>query len=322
MVGAMARRLVPAAVALLASAVLAGCPVTPSVPFQHSTFEGFDVISYVPENPRGLVFFFHGTNGSAAFAERVESVDVLNRLIGQGYGFVSTSSTERTGDRRWDVFNSSLTANPDLARLGRLHTHLVDTTPVTATTPLVGIGMSNGARFVTLWGQSWKNAGRPVRAIWASMGRTAPAYAASGALTVPTVFSTAVNDFTVPPGDVIGSWYDADQAGTPAELLFSHERRLSNSPYLRIPGIDEGESHQIVQAFKDTGVWNADGQRVVSPPEAAATQAGTVRLPASVAGLGSSIADETAIQLAVHQFTAEHAGKVTAFFDRFVPPRP
>jgi hypothetical protein len=318
----MAKRLVPAVVALLASAVVAGCAVTPSVSFQHSSFEGFDVVSYVPDNPRGLVFFFHGTNGSAAFAERVESVDVLNRLIAQGYGFVSTSSTERTGDRRWEVFNASLTGNPDLARLVRLRQHLIDTTPVTATTPLVGIGMSNGARFVTLWGQSWKNAGYPVKAIWASMGRTAPAYAASGALTVPTVFSTAVNDFTVPPGDVVASWYDANQAGTPAELLFSHERKLSNAPYLRIPGIDDNESRQIVQAFKDTGVWNADGRRVVSPPEAAANQAGTVQLPASVAGSGSSIADETAIQLAVHQFTAEHTGKVTAFFDRFVPPRP
>ncbi|MBN1527445.1 MAG: hypothetical protein JW895_00170, partial [Thermoleophilaceae bacterium] len=159
----MTKRLVPAAVALLVSAVVAGCAVTPSVPFQHSSFEGFDVVSYVPDNPRGLVFFFHGSNGSAAFAERLESVDVLNRLIGQGYGFVSTSSTERTGDRRWDVSNASLTSNPDLARLGRLYTHLVNTTPVAATTPLVGIGMSNGARFVTLWGQSWKNAGHPVK---------------------------------------------------------------------------------------------------------------------------------------------------------------
>jgi hypothetical protein len=317
-----AKRISALAAALLAALVAAGCAVTPSVEFQHSSFEGFDVISYVPDNPRGLVFFFHGSNGSAAFAERVESVDVLNRLIGQGYGFVSTSSTERTGDKRWEVNSASLTANPDLARLGRLHTQLVNTTPVTATTPLVGIGMSNGARFVTLWGQAWKNGGFPVKAIWASMGRTAPPFEASGALTVPTVFSTAVNDFTVPPGGVVSSWYDADQAGTPAELLFSHERKLSNGPYLRIPGIDETESRQIVQAFKDTGVWNADGQRVVSDIQQAVNQAATVDLPASVAGANGSIQDETALQLAVHQFTAEHVSKIAAFFGRFVPPRP
>ncbi|MBN1530047.1 MAG: hypothetical protein JW895_13375, partial [Thermoleophilaceae bacterium] len=178
------------------------------------------------------------------------------------------------------------------------------------------------ARFVTLWGQSWKNAGHPVKAIWASMGRTAPPYAAQGALTIPTVFSTAVNDFTVPPADVMASFSAANGAGTPSELYVSQERRLSTGPYLRIPGIDDNESRQIVQAFKDTGVWNADGQRVVADIQQAVAQAGGVRLPASVAGAGREIADETQIQLAVHQFTAEYAAKVTAFFDRFVPPRP
>ena len=131
---------------------------------QHSTFEGFPVISYVPEHPRGMVYVFHGSNGSANFAERVETTDVLNRLIARGYGFVSTSSTERTGDKRWNAADPSLTTNPDLARLVRLQANLVATTGLEANTPLVGIGMSNGARFVTLWGQSWRNAGYPVKA--------------------------------------------------------------------------------------------------------------------------------------------------------------
>ena len=32
-------------------ALVSGCAVTPVVQFQHSTFEGFDVVSYVPEHP-------------------------------------------------------------------------------------------------------------------------------------------------------------------------------------------------------------------------------------------------------------------------------
>ena len=46
------RRLALAGAAALAL-VATGCAVTPSREFQHSTFEGFDVISYVPEQPRG-----------------------------------------------------------------------------------------------------------------------------------------------------------------------------------------------------------------------------------------------------------------------------
>jgi hypothetical protein len=195
----------------------------------------------------------------------------------------------------------------------------VNTTAVTASTPLVGIGMSNGARFVTLWGQVWKNGGYPVRAIWASMGRIAAPVSAPGALTVPTVFSTAVNDFTSPPGPIVTNFYDTQQAGTPTELYFSHERNLATAPYLRIPGIDQSEAGQIVDALVATGVWNADGKRIVSDIEQAAAQARTAQFPPSVAGQLSAIADETAVQMAVHQFTAEHVGKVQAFFDRFVP---
>ena len=234
------------ALAAVAAAVLTGCAITPSVQWTRSTFEGFEVISYVPEHPRGLVYLFHGSNGSARFADRVETTDVLNRLVARGYGFVSTSSTERTGDKRWNVSDASLTTNPDLARLVRLQAHLVATTPLEAGTPLVGIGMSNGARFVTTWGQAWKNAGYPVKAIWASHGNTAPPFDEAGQLTVPTVFSTSENDFTVPPGQVVLSFSHTRDGGTPTELYVTRETKLSAPPYQRIPGVDPNESVQIL----------------------------------------------------------------------------
>ena len=46
----------------------------------------------------------------------------------------------------------------------------------------------------------------------------------------------------------------------------------------------------------------------------------TARLPASVAPVANEVVDETALHLAVHQFTAEPVVDVAAFFDRFVPP--
>ena len=58
-------------VALAAIGLLAGCAITPTVQWQRSTFEGFEVISYVPEQPRGMLYLFHGSNGSARFADRV-----------------------------------------------------------------------------------------------------------------------------------------------------------------------------------------------------------------------------------------------------------
>jgi hypothetical protein len=308
------------AVALVGAAALAsGCAITPVQPFQHSTFEGFDVISYVPEHPRGLVYLFHGTGGSANFAEKIETTDVLNRLILRGYGFVSTSSTERTGDRRWNAGDPSLTTNADLARLTRLEAHLVDTTGVDANTPLVGIGMSNGGRFVTLWGQSFKDGGYPVKAIWDSHGRTADPYSGPGALKVPTVFTTSANDFTAQSGGIAASFVAAHNHGTPSELYSSQERNLNTAQYERIPGIDADKSRQIYFALVASGVWDGNGKRVDSDIVDAANRAVSAPLPASVAAQDRAIDDESLLILAVHQFTAEFAEQVVSFFDRYVP---
>jgi hypothetical protein len=268
------RLLAATAATLLA---LAGCAITPTVQWQSSTFEGFPVISYVPDHPRGMVYLFHGSNGSANFAQRVETVDVLNRLVARGYGFVSTSSTERTGDKRWNVTSTSLTANPDLARLMRL------------------------------------------QAIWASHGTTANAFDGPGQLTVPTIFSTSDNDFTVPPTGVVANYVTATRSGTPTQLYVSHERRLNPAQYERIPGIDPDEAKQIVAALEATGVWNSQGQRVEPDIQKAVTRAATVNVPASVRPSASEIENETALLLAVHQFTAEYAEPAIAFFNQYVP---
>lgn len=312
------RRLLALAL-VIAAPLVAGCAITPVVPFKHSTFEGFDVISYIPDHPRGIVYVFHGSNGSANFAQKVETTDVLNRLILRGYGFVSTSSTERTGDKRWNAADPSLTTNPDLARLARLQANLVATTPLEANTPIVGIGMSNGARFVTLWGQSWKDAGYPVKAIWASNGRTAQPYSGAGQLKVPVVFTTAVNDFTSPPSGVVASFVAAHNHGTPSEFYNSQERKLTAAQYERVPGVDPDEAKQIFFSLVASGVWNGQGTRVDPDPAHAAALALAARLPASVAPQRNSINDESFLILAVHQFTAEYAEQVVSFFDRFVP---
>ena len=307
----------------LAATGLAACvtPVTPSVVYEHSTFEGFDVISYVPAHPRGLIYLFHGSGGSADFATKVDTVEVLNRFVAEGYGFVSTSSTERTGDKRWDQSNASRTTNPDLARLVRLQADLVATTPVDSTTPLAGIGMSNGSRFVTLWGQTWKDAGYPVKVIWASHGKIADPVTAAGGLTVPTVFSTSVNDFTSPPFPIALGYQATVQKGTPGLFFMSQERSLAASTYLRIPGVDSTEANAIVVALKGTGVWNAQGVRVVPNIQVAVTRAQTAVLPASISadGLGNDVINETARVLAIHQFTPEFLTPIDAFFTTYIP---
>ena len=300
-------------------ALIGGCgPVAPRVVFSQWRFEGFDVVSYVPEDPVGLVYVFHGSGGGAAFATRVETVDTLNELVDRGYGFVATESTERTGDQRWNVTDPSLTTNPDLARLTRLQQHLVDTTPVTATTPLSGIGMSNGARFVSLWGQTWADDDRPVAAIAMYMGTIANPVTAGDGLTVPAFFVTAEHDFTSPPGPIIADRAATAAAGTPTELIVAAEQPLSSGRFLRIPGIDAPEAAATFDALVATGVWDAQGRRLVTIDQAV-TRLATTALPPSVVPQRNEIFNQCALVLAVHQMRGDVKVPVADFLAAHAP---
>lgn len=106
--------------------LLAGCdPVTPAATINSAQFEGFRVYSVIPEDPVGIVYLFHGRGGSANFALKIETLDQTNILLEHGYGWIATESTQRTDEVRWNVLNASITGNPDLARLTRLHAHLI-----------------------------------------------------------------------------------------------------------------------------------------------------------------------------------------------------
>ena len=160
---------------------------------------------------------------------------------------------------------------------------------MSASTPLVGIGMSNGARFVTLWGQVWKNGGYPVKAIWASMGRIAGPVSAPGRAHRPDRLLHGGERLHRAAGPIVTNFYDTQQAGTPTELYFSQERELASAPYLRIPGIDQSEAGADRGRAQGHRRLERQGKRVVSDIEQAAAQAATAQFPPSVAGqLGGS----------------------------------
>jgi len=147
--------------ALVAAAgvVAAGCAVVPGYDASPSTFEGFPVVSFVPDHAAGIVFAFHGTGGSADFATKLETVDMLNHLTAHGYGFVSTESTDRTS-KQWDTASLSLTDNPDLARLSRLYASLVSSGRITGAGSIglfISFSSSESGRSRRRFSISWRN---------------------------------------------------------------------------------------------------------------------------------------------------------------------
>jgi hypothetical protein len=290
-------------------------PVTSAVTVTRGTFEGHTTYSYIPARPVGLVYVFHGSGGSADFALKVDTVDVLNTLTARGYAFLSTDSTERTGAKQWDVDHARTAANADLPRLERLQNSLVATTAVDATTPLFGIGMSNGSTFVSVWAEALRHDGYPVRAVAKYMAGVPAVVKNNGGVTVATQMVVAVNDTTTSPAKERADLAAIQASGVDGRLDQEIERAVISARYLRIPGISPSTADAIVTSIKDSGVIDASGKRRVPVADLQADLL-AVKLPASVpAGLRNDVGNQTLPMLAMHQFTAEFKTQTADWFD-------
>jgi dienelactone hydrolase len=298
----------------VAALVAAGCAVVPSYTSSNNTFEGFPVISYVPANPTGIVFVFHGTGGGAEFATKLETVDMLNHLTAAGYGFVSTESTNRT-TKQWDTSSLSLTTNADLARLSRLYASLETSHAITASTPIYAIGMSRGAGFASVFAQAFENAGYPVAAIAPSHGQIPVSVRASGGLTVPAFFALGANDPMVDNAQVVAQVHDLQTNGVPASVTIEPEAALQATRLMRVPGIDGATANTIFDTFVDAGLWDRAGHRLVSIDTVESTLP-ALTYPSNVtAGQKQQLRSEVDVVLAVHEYSATYASQTVAFFD-------
>ena len=213
-------------------------PVTSRVVVTRATFEGHTTYSYLPANPVGVVWVFHGSGGSADFATKVETTDVLNTLTARGYGFVATDSTQRTGEKRWDVDHTTVghqprrrSARAPAPARGRRRARS------RPTTPMYGIGMSNGSSFVSLWAEALKRDGYPVKAVAKYMAGVPFVVKVDTGVTTPTQMVLAVNDTIVNPSKQRRDLADIQASGIHGRLDEIRERAVLPARLLRVPGI-------------------------------------------------------------------------------------
>jgi hypothetical protein len=241
-------------------------------------------------------------------------IDMLNHLVGGGYGFASTDSTNRSS-KQWDTASLSLTANADLARLSRHHASLVRSGKITSTTPIYAVGMSRGAGFASVFAQAFKNAGYPVAAIAPSHGQIPASVRTSGGLTLPALFALGANDQVVDNTQVVRQVAELQRRGVPAEVFIEPETNLQSSRFLRVPGLDGPTANRIFSTLVDAGLWDATGRRLVSIATIDSTLP-TLTYPQSVTGdQKQMLFDEIHVVLAVHQYSATYATQTVTFFD-------
>ncbi|WP_045877876.1 alpha/beta hydrolase [Pseudofrankia sp. DC12] len=295
-------------------------PVLPVAPPSEGSFEGFTTYSYIPVHPTGIIYLFHGSGGSADFAIKVETTDVLNEMIGRGFGYVATESTERSGDRRWNVDDPSMTSNPDLARMDRLRRHVIDSTAVDADTPTYGLGMSNGSAFTALWAAAESSAGVRISAVALYMAGPTRAVDRLGGLRVPTFMVVGVNDTVTNPAKEKADLAAIADAGLPTELHEVIQRAVTPARYLRVPGVTEATAESVVAAYQQAGIVDSAGRLLASLPagltgDNADSLTSGVRLPTSLTpGQQTAVNAETLATIGEHQFNAEFKVQNAQFF--------
>jgi len=115
-----------------------------------------NVYYYFPNSPKGIIYLFHGTGGTAAnFVYSEENRSFINVAIADGYAIVATESEETTlnqdlnldGTIRWMTNPIDTVTNPDYLNIKTLHTEFIDRNWISSNTPRFSVGMSAGSNF-------------------------------------------------------------------------------------------------------------------------------------------------------------------------------
>ena len=106
-------------------------------------FQDRPVRAYIPPDPVGMVWMFHGTNGNISMCHQIEPIATINELVLAGIGFACSESLAQGQGNQWDD-GTAPDDNPDVAFLDALHDELVATTPLTDDTPQFTLGFSAG----------------------------------------------------------------------------------------------------------------------------------------------------------------------------------
>ncbi len=115
----------------------------------------------IPENPKGIVFLFHGTGGSGSnMYSRYEGFSLIKDLYYAGYGCIATDANERTlGDQndddkiRWAAGQPAYQEtdnNIDLFNISALRDTFLARYELPSDLPFFSYGISNGANFSDL----------------------------------------------------------------------------------------------------------------------------------------------------------------------------
>lgn len=234
---------------------------------EEKAIAGRPVVLAIPENPRAIIYLFHGTGGSENFATNATTQRVLKRFVAAGYGYVATSSAQRTGPARWQLEDADPSTNADLRYMVDLHRHLVRSGAFGERTPIFSMGMSNGGGMANLFGLAARKAQLPMTGVADYLGPFPAAMLAtarsSRATPPPTFVVVAENDGLVDAERVLAAAGRIAGAGIPVETHVARETLVQPGDFMVIAGVEASQSQTIFDDLVSRGIIDRTGKRLV-----------------------------------------------------------
>lgn len=267
----------------------------PIATWEQMNFEDRAARWYLPPDPKGLVVFFHGSDGNVSIVSHIEVVAFLNEMILAGVGFVATDGSSPAGDWTAD----------DLARTGRLYEELVATTDLDPNDALFASGFSAGGAATGDFAALALDRGWPLKAVNPNQANCWTCRD----LGVPTVWVLNDND---PHPEAYEHRGDLRDDGVAAEIHEVHEQVLDGSSFLKHPSMTAERSQGVFDDLVAKELIGPDGVRIV--PDDQADQYCNWYGANGESYIPDLRAEELRVLWALHRFAGEHSRQVRDFF--------
>ena len=296
----------------------------PQWAFTTETINGVQVLSYVPPNPVGLIFVFHGlTYRAKSVVEGIEGQTLCRDAVAAGYGVIAPDSIGASGVS-WDL-TTPLATNPDVLNIQAIVQAFRTRGAITAQTPLLAFGNSRGAFFAD-------------RAMVAIGGKAVAHMIGGGTysyqvqVSAPAIWVIAANDNDPgvgQEGNAIALDYFNYYANRslPARFYTQAPSPVYPRRFWRIQGLTAQDSEAVQQALATAGLLDANNflkERPVAPNYLLdkylkfVPQALKDRIP----NLNSVLTAQLLLVFADHELTSDWNSQILELFDSAIGRRP
>jgi dienelactone hydrolase len=258
--------------------------------------------------PRGVVFRFHGSNGSGgALFTKAEESRFARDLVADGFAVVALDSNDRQ-NRQWDnrVNAANPSENKDVANIQGVIQMLVDEGLMTPQTPCFASGHSNGGGFAprAAYMLGWK----------ASHSSCASSQASLMQITsVPQIFTMMENDELTGPSaraEALANHDLLESRGVASEYWVNPPSALYPTRFMQIEGLSAADSAELYEALKREGFLDEQGFQKQSPRTSGWERA----LTPNTRERRSAIEDLLKAAYADHSFSADRSALLRRFF--------